>query len=129
MVYSDGIVGLRENDGFEVDIDGARFNVYKSKVDERIYIIDADSGVSISNYEPLDLSTEGNLASDFKLAKYAIEKFSKSKTLKRWKKIRNKESYQLVIETFKAYQRAEMLRKMQKETARKEYLESIKCRR
>jgi hypothetical protein len=123
MVESNGIVGLRENDGFVFEIDGVRFNAYKSEMDKRIYIIDADSGVAISLYEPFKLSTKGNLASDFELVQYAKEKFSKSENLKKWKEKRKSESYQLIIETFKAYQRAEVLRERQKEAARKEYEE------
>jgi hypothetical protein len=120
MVEIDKIVGLRENDGFEFEIDGVRFNAYKSKVDEKIYIIDADSGVAISSYKPSCLSEKGNRAFDFELVRNAKEKFSKSEILKKWKESRNNGSYQLIVETFKAYERAEFLRERQKEVARKE---------
>lgn len=107
IMKKDDIVGIREQYGYELKIDGEKFNAYKNRRDGRVYIVDPRNGIALTNDYP-DWSED--IPTDIELIGKAKEKLIKSGILKKWKEYREKESYQLTIQMFEAYKKAESLR-------------------
>lgn len=121
IIQKDGIVGIREQDGYELKIDGEKFNAYKNRTDDRVYILDPRNGIALINDYP---DWNEDIPTDIELIDKAKEKLIKSGILKKWKENREKESYQLTIQMFEAYKKAESLREKQKEIAHREMEEA-----
>lgn len=111
LIHVDGIIGIRKQDGYELQIDGEKFNAYQSIRDGMVYILDPKNGIALQIY---DTSRSENELSEIELIEKVKEKFIQSGTISRWKKKRNSESYRLTVKMFKAYKRAESLREKQK---------------
>ena len=50
VVQENNIVGLRKQDGYEIEVDGIKFNAYKSMIDGRVYILDPKNGIAVFIY-------------------------------------------------------------------------------
>lgn len=122
IIQKDGITGIRKQDGYELEIDGEKFNAYKSRIDDRVYILDPRNGIALTIYDYQDWNED--IPTDLELVDKAKEKLIKSGILKKWKENRKKESYKLTIKMFKAYKKAESLREKQKEVAHREMEEA-----
>lgn len=112
VIQADGITGIKKQDGYELQIDGEKFNAYHSMRDSRVYIIDPKNGVAL---QICDVDEREDELSEIELIEKAKEKLLQSETLSRWKEKRDNESYRLLERMFKAYKRAESLREKQKE--------------
>lgn len=121
VIQKDGIVGVRKQDGYELQIDGETFNAYHSMRDGRVYIIDPKNGVALQIY---DVDENEDELSEIELIERAKKKLLQSETLSRWKEKRDNESYRLLGKMFKAYKRAESLREKQKEFVYRENKEA-----
>ena len=121
VIQKDEIVGVRKQDGYELQIDGETFNAYHSMRDGRAYIIDPKNGVALHIY---DVDENEDELSEIELIERAKEKLLQSETLSRWKEKRDNESYRLLRKMFKAYKRAESLREKQKEFVYRENKEA-----
>ena len=121
VIQKDEIVGVRKQDGYELQIDGETFNAYHSMRDGRVYIIDPKNGVALQIY---DVDENEDELSEIELIERAKEKLLQSETLSRWKEKRDNESYRLLRKMFKAYKRAESLREKQKEFVYRENKEA-----
>lgn len=117
-VRVDGVVGIRKQDGYELQIDGKKFNAYQSIIDGMAYILDPQNGMAVQMY---DTRKNEDGLSEIELIEKAKEKFIQSGALSRWKEKRNNKSYKLTIKMFKAYKKVELLREKQKETLRCEF--------
>lgn len=117
MVEKDGIRGIKKRNGYKLDINGEKFNAFKSETDGTVYIIDYKSGVALITYNP---HWNGDIPTELELVDQAKEKLVKSDILKKWKKIQKRKSYQLAVEIFETYKRAESLWEKQKETVYRE---------
>lgn len=121
VIQKDEIVGVRKQDGYELQIDGETFNAYHSMRDGRVYIIDTKNGTALQIY---DVDENEDELSEIELIERAKEKLLQSETLIRWKEKRDNESYRLLGKMFKAYKRAESLREKQKEFVYRENKEA-----
>lgn len=121
VIQKDEIVGVRKQDGYELQIDGETFNAYHSMRDGRVYIIDPENGIALQIY---DVDENEDELSEIELIERAKEKLLQSETLSRWKEKRDNESYRLLGKMFKEYKRAESLREKQKEFAYRENKEA-----
>lgn len=121
VIRADGITGIKEQNGYELQIDGETFNAYHSMRDSRVYIIDPKNGLALQIY---DVDESEDELSEIKLIEKAKEKLLQSETLSRWKEKRDNESYRLLERMFKAYKRAESLREKQKELVCRENKEA-----
>ncbi len=121
VIQKDEIVGVRKQDGYELQIDGETFNAYHSMRDGRVYIIDTKNGTALQIY---DVDENEDELSEIELIERAKEKLLQSETLSRWKEKRDNESYRLLGKMFKAYKRAESLREKQKEFVYRENKEA-----
>lgn len=121
VIQKDEIVGVRKQDGYELQIDGETFNAYHSMRDGRVYIIDPKNGAALQIYDADENEDE---LSEIELIERAKEKLLQSETLSRWKEKRDNKSYRLLERMFKAYKRAESLREKQKEFACRENKEA-----
>lgn len=110
VVREKDIVGLRKQDGYEITVDGIRFNAYISNIDDRVYILDPKNGISIFAY-----SDDADILLHHELIEKAKDEFMKQEIFEKWKEMRNKESYRLTFKMFNAYKKAELLRERQKE--------------
>ncbi len=117
VIRADGITGIKEQNGYELQIDGETFNAYHSMRDSRVYIIDPKNGLALQIY---DVDESEDELSEIKLIEKAKEKLLQSETLSRWKEKRDNESYRLLGKMFKAYKKAESLREKQKEAKYRE---------
>ena len=52
MVEKDKITGIKKRDGYKLNINGEKFNAFKSKTDGMVYIIDPKSGIALIKYHP-----------------------------------------------------------------------------
>lgn len=119
LIKKEGIVGAKEQDGFEIEIDGEKFNAYRNKGKDRAYIIDPQTGLAIYIYD-YDYN-EVELPSENEMIKNArIELLKDKERLKKWRENKSKESYKLTVQMFAAYKQAEELREKQKEAAIRE---------
>ena len=94
-----------------MQIDGETFNAYHSMRDDRVYILDPKNGITLQIY---DVDESEDELSEIELIEKAKEKLLQSEKLSRWKEKRDNESYRLLERMFKAYKRAESLRKNKK---------------
>lgn len=117
VIQADGIVGSRKQDGYELQIDGEKFNAYQSIRDGSVYILDPQNGLALQIYY---VGENEDGLSEIELIEKAKEKFIQSGALSKWKEKRDNESYRLTVKMFKAYKRAESLREKQKEVVRRE---------
>lgn len=119
VICKDKVVGISEQSGFEIKIDGEIFNAYRNEDKDRAYIIDPQTGLAVYIYDyPWD---EMKMPSETEMIKRAREKLAEDKErLEKWRSQRNKESYKLTVEMFAAYKHAEELREKQKEAVRRE---------
>lgn len=115
VVQENNIVGLRKQDGYEIAVDGIKFNAYKSMIDDRAYILDPKNGIAVFIYSD---NTDTLLPHD--LIEKAKDEFIKRGVFERWKKQCDKESYQLTNKMFNAYKKAESLREQQRELVQRE---------
>lgn len=121
VIQADGITGIRKQDGYELKIDGEKFNAYHSMRDDRVYILDPKNGIALQIY---DVDESEDELSEIELIEKAKERLLQSETLSRWKEKRDNESYRLLGRMFEAYKRAESLREKQKEFAYRENKEA-----
>lgn len=63
VIQKDEIVGVRKQDGYELQIDRETFNAYHSMRDGRVYIIDPKNGVALQIYD-VDENEENYLKSN-----------------------------------------------------------------
>lgn len=117
VIQADGIIGIKKQDGYEIQIDRETLNAYHSMKDSRVYIIDPKNGIALQIY---DVDESEDELFEIELIEKAKEKLLQSETLSRWKEKRENESYRLLEKMFKAYKRAESLREKQKETVCRE---------
>ena len=118
VVCERGVVGIVEQDGFEVEIDGEKFNAYRDRHRDSAYIIDPQTGLALQTYE---YDCEYDLPTEIEMIERAGEKLiEKKERLKKWREQKGKESYKLTVQMFKAYKKAEGLREKQKEAVRRE---------
>lgn len=115
MRRAEGMTGIVEIDGFELEIGGEKFNAYEET--GRVYILDQRTGVSVKTY---DLDDHEDILSGIRMAK---EKLLQSGILEDLEDRRNTESYQITVKIYEAYKLAESLFKKQKEAVYREYKE------
>lgn len=121
IVQKDEITGIKKQEGYEIDIDGEKFNAYKNRNYERVYILDPKNGVALLTYDYKEKFK--GMISEIELIDMARKKLMQSENLKKWKELQNRKSYKLTIKIFKAYMRAESLRKEQKDDVYREIKE------
>lgn len=124
MVEKDKITGIKKRDGYKLNINGEKFNAFKSKTDGMVYIIDPKSGIALIKYHP---DWNGNIPTVLELIDQAKEKLVKSGILEKWKEMRKRESYQLAVEMFETYKRAESLMEKRKEAVNREMADKTSC--
>lgn len=115
VIQENSIVGLRKQDGYEIEVDGIKFNAYKSAIYEKVYILDPKNGIAVFIYND---DTDDSL--NHELVEKAKDEFVKRGDFERWKEKRNMKSYKLANKMFNAYKKAESLRERQKEIAKRE---------
>lgn len=116
-----GVSGLKKQDGYEINIDGIKFDAYKNKDYGRVYILDPKNGLAVFIHN-CDMQ---NLP-QIELIEKAKEEFVKKGVFKNWKAIKEKESYKLTNKIFAAYKKAESLREKQKDAVQREMDENKK---
>ncbi len=119
VVQENNIVGLRKQDGYEIEVDGIKFNAYKSMIDGRVYILDPKNGIAVFIY-----SDDTDVLSHHDPVEKAKDEFVKRGVFERWKEKCDTESYQLTNKMFNAYKKAESLRERQKELVQREIEEN-----
>lgn len=119
VVQENNIVGLRKQDGYEITVDGIKFNAYKSSIYEKVYILDPKNGIAVFIYND---DTDDLLHQE--LVEKAKDIFVKRGDFERWKEKRNMKSYKLANKMFNAYKKAESLRERQKELVQREIEEN-----
>lgn len=119
VVQENNIVGLRKQDGYEIEVDGIKFNAYKSMIDGRVYILDPKNGIAVFIY-----SDDTDVLSHHDHVEKAKDEFVKRGVFERWKEKCDTESYQLTNKMFNAYKKAESLRERQKELVQREIEEN-----
>lgn len=119
VVQENNIVGLRKQDGYEITVDGIKFNAYKSSIYEKVYILDPKNGIAVFIYND---DTDDLLHQE--LVEKAKDIFVKRGDFERWKEKRNMKSYKLANKMFNAYKKAESLRERQKELIQREIEEN-----
>lgn len=113
------VVGISEQYGFEIEIDGEILNAYRNEDKDRAYIIDPQTGLAICTYDYQH--DESELPSEYEMIKKARNKLIEDKErFEKWRASRSKESYKLTVEMFAAYKHAEELREKQKEAVLRE---------
>ena len=119
VMQENNIVGLRKQDGYEITVDGIKFNAYKSSIYEKVYILDPKNGIAVFVYndDTDDLPHQ-------ELVEKAKDIFVKRGDFERWKEKRNMKSYKLANKMFNAYKKAESLRERQKELVQREIEEN-----
>lgn len=119
VMQENNIVGLRKQDGYEITVDGIKFNAYKSSIYEKVYILDPKNGIAVFIYndDTDDLPHQ-------ELVEKAKDIFVKRGDFERWKEKRNMKSYKLTNKMFNAYKKAESLRERQKELVQREIEEN-----
>jgi len=117
VIRENNVVGLRKQDGYEIAVDGIKFNAYKSVIDDRVYILDPKNGIAVFTYSD-DTDTDTLLPHEY--IEKAKDEFIKRGKFERWKEQCDKESYQLTNKVFNAYKKAESLREQQRELVQKE---------
>ncbi len=120
LIQVDGVMGIRAQDGYEMRIDGEKFNAYQSIIDDKVYILDPQNGLALQTY---DVSEDEDGLPEIELIENAKEKFIQSGTISKWKEKRNNESYRLTVKIFKALKRVKFLREKQKEAVCREIKE------
>lgn len=120
IVQEKDIVGLRKQDGYEITVDGIKFNSYVSRIDDRVFILDPKNGIAVFS---LAYNQNESLL-HHELVEKAKDEFIKREVFERWKEKCRKESYQITYKMFNAYRKAESLRERQNEIAQKELTES-----
>lgn len=115
VIQENNIVGLRKQDGYEIAVDGIKFNAYKSMIDGRVYILDPKNGITVFIY-----SDDTDTLPHHELVEKAKDEFIKRGIFERWKEQCDKESYQLTNKMFNAYKKAESLREQQRELVQRE---------
>ena len=115
------IVGVVEQSGFEIKIDGEIFNAYRDENKDRAYIIDPQTGLAACIYHyPWN---ERETPSEIEMIKRARNKLitEDKECFEKWRtEERSKESYKLTVEIFATYIKAEKLREKQKEAVSRE---------
>lgn len=124
LVQEENIVGLKKRDGYEIIVDGMKFNAYKSMIDDRVYILDPKNGIAVFTY-----SDDTDTLPHHELVEKARDEFIKRGVFERWKEQCDKESYQLTNKMFNAYKKAELLREQQREFAQREFVQRKRERR
>lgn len=119
VVQENNIVGLRKQDGYEIEVDGIKFNAYKNMINGRVYILDPKNGIAVFIY-----SDDTDVLPHHDLVEKAKDEFVKRGVFEIWKEKCDTESYQLTNEMFNAYKKAESLRERQKELAQREIEEN-----
>lgn len=91
VICKDKVVGISEQSGFEIKIDGEIFNAYRSKDKGRAYIIDPKTGIAVYTYEyPWD---EMETPSETGMIKRAREKLAEDKErLEKWRQQKSKKT-------------------------------------
>ena len=119
VTQENNIVGLRKQDGYEITVDGIKFNAYKSSIYEKVYILDPKNGIAVFVYndDTDDLPHQ-------ELVEKAKDIFVKRGDFERWKEKRNMKSYKLANKMFNAYKKSESLRERQKELVQREIEEN-----
>lgn len=115
VVQENNVVGLRQRDGYEIEVDGIKFNAYKSMIDGRVYILDPKNGIAVFIY---DDDTDDLLQHE--IVEKAKDEFVKRRVFEKWKEKSGMGSYQLTNKMFNAYKKAESLREQQRKLAQKE---------
>lgn len=119
VIQENNIVGLRKQDGYEIEVDGIKFNAYKSMIDDRVYILDPKNGIAVFVY-----SDDTDVLLHHELVEKAKDEFVKRGVFERWKEKCDMESYQMANKMFNAYKREESLRERQKELVQREIEEN-----
>lgn len=119
VVQENNIVGLRKQDGYEITVDGIKFNAYKSSIYEKVYILDPKNGIAVFIY-----NDDTDDLPHHELVEKAKDIFVKRGDFERWKEKRNMKSYKLANKMFNAYKKAESLRERQKELVQREIEEN-----
>lgn len=120
VIRNGELTGIMMQYGFEIEIDGEKFNAYRRVQDDRAFIIDQTTGIAVHIYN-YGYDEIGVLLTDIEIIEKAKEKLIENKEcLTKWREWKNRESYKLAVQTFEAYKRAEELREKQKEAARRE---------
>lgn len=100
MVKRDGLIGVVMRDGFEVEIDGEKYNAFVSEY-ETAYIVDPKTGRSISEYDPYACADD--VGTDMEIIKAAVGRLiEKLWVLDAWKKKRQKAYYPMMVRMFEA---------------------------
>lgn len=123
VISKEKIVGIAEQSGFEIKIDGEIFNAYRNEYKDKAYIIDPQTGLAVYIYDyPWD---ESETPSEIEMIKRAKNKLIEdNERFTKWKEQRSRESYKLTVEMFAAYKHAEELREKQKEAVLRELNEA-----
>lgn len=116
VIQIDGITGIRKQDGYELQIDGKKFNAYYSMIYRRAYILDDKNGIALQIY---DVGWNEDELDELEIIEKAKEKFIQGENFRIWKEKRYNKSYRLTVKMFKAYKRAEKLREKQIQERRK----------
>lgn len=116
IIRKDGIVGLREQDGFEVEVDGEKFNAYRNTESDRAYIIDPKTGLALLIHD----CTATELTDIDAVEAASAELAEDAERLKKWREWKSKESHKLAVEMFAAYEHAEELREKQNTARQRE---------
>jgi hypothetical protein len=107
MIQENDIVGLKKQDGYEIDINGTKFNAYINEINNSAYILDPKNGTAVFTYR-YSLST----LSPYEHIQQAKNEFIRQGAFEKWKELCNRENYQLAKKMFKAYKKAEQQREL-----------------
>ncbi|MDE5820676.1 MAG: hypothetical protein K2I07_15355 [Lachnospiraceae bacterium] len=121
VVCKGKIVGVAEQSGFEIKIDGEIFNAYRNEYKDKAYIIDPQTGLAVCTYEYK--YGENGMPTEIEMIKRAKNKLMTEykEGFEKWRaEERSKESYKLTVEMFATYIKAEELREKQKEAVLRE---------
>jgi hydroxymethylpyrimidine pyrophosphatase-like HAD family hydrolase len=122
IVQKENITGLKKQDGYEILVDGVKFNAYVSEIDRNVYILDPKNGIAVFVYRDNNWTLEHH-----EYVEKAKDEFIKRGVFEKWNEKRNKESYQLTIKIFNAYKKAESLLVQQRELVQREIKEDLEA--
>ncbi|MCM1218074.1 MAG: hypothetical protein NC548_26610 [Lachnospiraceae bacterium] len=101
-----GHYAIKKQNGFEIEVDGEKFNAYVSWERERAYIIDPKTGIALLIHDCADTElTETEI-----IEAASAELAENEECLKVWREWKNRESYESAVDIFIFY-RVEEARK------------------
>lgn len=124
LMRKSGIVGVKEQEGYELEIAGRKFFGYID-TDQQIHIIDPRNGLSIA----YDDTAEEIIIDEVQTIKEAAKKAIDNGIIDRLKIFERKRSYKLTMKAFRTYVKAELLMEKQQQAADAEYRKAMEANR